>query len=419
MTRKKKTTKGNPARVSNQKPKKTPEPRHEEKSYALLTKRTEIDSQPNNYHDSPTMVMHVGDRGIFIDHSPVKKSKPTPVGDTTNGHLAEQEVLDFFAEVGVSKKNIFNPRLYTFEGESEIEVSDGIILYGDTAFLLQTKSRNVEKLSDFAKEKNKMSSLKNQASKQVQKSVTAIDRAGGITFTNLDGEEKLIKVKDYNWVGLILLSYNESPVHAGNRIFFENNSEIPRVIITVNELEKIRSTGSNPSQLLNYLRRMQYQPRHKVGGEISRYFEFVDSGIYPFYEPSLLIELDKAVHIAFERKNLSAKHAKEVLYPIDFMQLGPLSDLQDAFYNHLRQKSHNKKMFWGVEKAGYVIYFYDSSKQKFGNINLIELSQGLVGETVSRLSPKADFAISLVIDVNQPLESMNYSFSSIGGSFPK
>lgn len=290
----------------------------------------------------------------FTDTDPISNSDTTRSRQRFNsGHTGEQETWNLFLELGVPPELVFKPGFVNVAGIGEYEVSDGLIIYGDTAFLLQVKTRTASNENrDIEWMRDKIRDSRYRAYGQALKSLELIRENGGVWFENFKGEKRFIKEEDYNWTALIVLAYNELiPAPPTRYVVQEGESEeLNRITITLKELKDIAKVYNDPKLLLNYLRRIQYQGVDCVGYEALRLFQMIDAGIYPEDkdEECIVRVLDSSLldYRFTDGKAIQPGKLREIFNALDYLPLKTISNLQKEFSSAIQSTGMRKMNFY-------------------------------------------------------------------------
>jgi hypothetical protein len=289
----------------------------------------------------------------FVDPNPVQPAnKKNSPAFTNGGAEGEEKTWQLFLDMGVPPEFVYKPAYIRVDGVGDYEISDGVIIYGDTAFLLQIKTRTTSvegRDVDWLRDKLRDSRCK--AYSQAISSLDLLKEKGGAWFENFNGERHFLRAEDYNWTALIVLAYNELiPAPPVRYAVQEDASEtLNRLTITLKELRDISTIYGNPLLLLNYLRRVQYQGVDCIGYEVIRFFQMLDAGIYPTQdnEPCIVQMIDEAL-LNYRYPNGAAiepNKLREIFYAIDYMSLEDISHLQKEFGNDYRADTLRKLSF--------------------------------------------------------------------------
>lgn len=381
--------------------------------------------KPKKYLRSNTLInldSEDSDKILFFKSNQVK----IPYGKT-NGSDTEQKVMAILEESNIPPNLILEPKIVKIPAVGDIEISDGIILYGDTAFLMQIKSRNKEiddVAGDFTTEKKKIERLISKAYSQTLDSLDYIEKQGEVTFDNKNNERVNISYKDYNWISLILINHAElneinsiEPLEYDNDI---NRRKVPRVIMSLQDLEDMSNVFKRvPYYILNYLRRMQYQSAHELGNDMRRFANFVIEDIHDYNRINFFIEFEKVISNLYESKQISKEASKDLLCGLDLMSIKALSNQQAAFRGQLEKvlETPLKDSFMMPHNGtGYVALFYNSQKMPTDADRLWEVTRAGRNymQRVSQESGRIKRVIAIAVDVSKvnPLETVGVLLGS-------
>ena len=184
----------------------------------LFWESTETDNLP--YGVTKIILDHKGDLTLqgangstwlshnhLMDESPVaveqqlKGSKPNIDGWTgmAIGNVGENRVRDILVKTGkINPEDILMPYLVLTE-DGHKELSDGIILYGSHAFILQVKTAlPTHSLDDVDWYRQKMRSSRNHAVHQALDSMELLKQNKRIEFTTYAGTKRTVSFNDYS-----------------------------------------------------------------------------------------------------------------------------------------------------------------------------------------------------------------------------
>jgi hypothetical protein len=368
-----------------------------------------------------TLALYPMGEGLFdatLNHHIRSVPTPSPTkGD--NGKEVEDEIHQLFSQNGEYKELVFKGLLYTPPKGSQIEISDGIVTYGDTAFIIQSKSRQDQAVLSAKEELSKFEKRKAKAWDQVEESLLHMQKAGGLEFTNLAGDSSFLKIEDYNWVGLIIINYNESPFGYGSISPTVSNPpefNVPRVAISLNDLERIMKLDLDAGQVLNYLRRLQYEPYHVFGSELERFWKFNKAGIYPPKNvPSILSLTDLIINATADQTRATSDLSyrgfyRELHKGLDTLTANQLEILQKNFLRNLTHKRtyiHQEHIISDYRsRIVYSILYVDSSIHPIEDANAE--AQMLALSLYVRYWPKVRASFSVVVDTSNYVKWPHY-----------
>lgn len=332
----------------------------------------------------------------------------------SHGTDAEKEVISILQDSRIPPGLVLKPKLVKIPSIGENEISDGIILYGDTAFLLQIKSRNKEPeagAEDFTAEVKKIESLISKAYKQTLDSLTYLEQQGEVIFENYEDESVTVRYSDYNWVALILINHAGLDEINSTKIVQSDNDtikrKIPRVIMSFQDLEDMSNVFERvPFYILNYLRRLQYQPKHELGNDMRRFGNFVLEGIHDYSRFNFVIEFEKIILTLHGSNQISKEIAKDLLYGLDYMHIVALSNQQKSFASKFEKVSVQPlkdSFIMPQNDTGYVALFYNSQKTP-SDVDIIweanRAGQGF-GERAIKEGAKIKRILAIAVDVSE------------------
>lgn len=366
----------------------------------------------------PNMVISEKENSFMIRREHGIKKRETPLG-RSNGESAEEEVRQILVEAGLPKSAIFKSALYTTEG-GEREVGDGLLLYGETAFMIQIKSRNVE-AGELGEETKWGQKKKTQAYAQAKLSLNWLEEEGGLRFEAIDGSHKEIRRDQYNWVALVVLNYNEAPFTMDNDLLRVGNcdSSLPRVVIATHDLEEIGSLSRSPLMFISYLRKLQFQSQHRVGEEWDRLYGLIDAGVYPApvdRKPYALLEFEKAITASKFKGEIPLPDALQLRKGLDYAHPDALVELQADFVAGLNKQTRDiRKDHKIINGVAYSTVYINSSKQRLDSEQLQELAMDVAAGLFFRYK-EHEMSISMAIVVDRDMkqdESFHYLASAM------
>jgi hypothetical protein len=373
-----------------------------------------------DYPEPPYAVFH-GDSSVYVSKFPNRKSKFTPIGENSNnGSLAEKEVIDLFLNAGLSPDSIFSNLIYKDDNNLEKEFADSVILFHDTAFLIQVKSRNLES-TNVEQEIKAVTTRNSRAYNQSKIQLDYLkNHPEGISFTNEAGNKKTIKYNEYNWVALIVLNWNQFPFTENKELLKTTNTNfLKKVPVTTIELEELLHVLP-AGYVLNYFRRMQYQPYHIIGDNRTRFTEFLNKRLYPspglnLSTPIYLIsQLDIAIQDNHEQNKITSKNANSILKEIDWIELNSLEKMQEFMHSMYKEEIiGTQRCTLPLENSMISLIFYDSRVIPANSNNEQTLGLYLLNVTEKTFEeyPQLDNTLCLMYDVSKP--SCDYEMSII------
>lgn len=330
----------------------------------------------------------------------------------SNGTMAELKVMEILKRSNIPPTLLLKPKLVKIPLRGEIEISDGIILYGDTAFLMQIKSRNkkLEEVSNnFKSEKRKIESLISHAYKQTNDSIKYIKDENFVVFENQLNNPVEISYHDYNWVSLIIVNHlNLDELNEIGNIESDNSSDrvIPRVIISMQDLEDMSNLFERTAvYILNYLRRLQYQPNHELGNDMRRFANFPLMDIHDYNHVNFFIEYEKSINSLYEDKKISKEISKSLLSGLDILNISDMEKFQKSFkkkFDDTFEYPLKDGFYMPESSTGYITLFYNSQKVPI-NIDL-NAQIGMIGynykESIINEGGKAKHMLAIAVDVS-------------------
>ncbi len=276
--------------------------------------------------------------GDYAQLRSVNDSFEFPKGINNIGEYSEELVLSFF-EDQVGANNVFKPKTTKIQGVGEYELSDGIVRYFDTLFILQTKSRSPDndKLTGEGGLLKWVDRKTKAAVRQGKESIRKIRATADdcIELTNRNGEKENIDINKYNLAILLLIVAPgiSKIAHDDNQSIRTNNKEqidgAPLIRMFYNDLlycsNFLREMQTHPndsgySLIMHFIRLLQYQTKHKIGTGVRDFINFFlvvsNDGNLSAYK-----ELIEQLDIMFD-KNKANKHlVKKISGFLDYLEL--------------------------------------------------------------------------------------------------
>lgn len=195
-----------------------------------------------------------------------------------SGTHGEKLTLEFFEKV-VGSANVLVPALYA-SVLGEIELNDGMVLYGDTLYILQVKTRNPEAewspngIEKWMRQRGK------EAVHQSKKTQKFFEENPVIQIKK-DNQKFDFDTTGLQLVSLVILVMSDlDNLHLiedpralrRSNMHLTHEGVLPLMRITLNELYAMWA-ASHDDSVMKYLRWLQDQPRCTVGDEYRRFME--------------------------------------------------------------------------------------------------------------------------------------------------
>lgn len=279
----------------------------------------------------------VDDHPVAVEQQLVSSKQKNHVDGWTGmviGNAGENRVRDILVKTGkVNPEDILMPYLVlTDDGHKEL--SDGIVIYGNHAFVLQVKtSLPTHPLDDVDWYRQKMRSSRNHAVRQAMDSMELLKQEKRIEFTTYAGTKRTINFNDYSWSQIAILAFNELPLAKPARYYIGSSSRLPLTTISLKEWKDL-FTILNPYDALAYLKRRTYCDEPDFFGfNIFSLFQTVDLGIYSTNKDGVPDNFVQAVEKLFNKEKPSKK-LFELRKKLDCLPVEKLAVLSDAYKKH-------------------------------------------------------------------------------------
>jgi hypothetical protein len=314
-----------------------------------------------HYAKSPTgkIVHTVNSRGTLFE---IKE-----IGDAI-GKIFEAQVLNFFLGMGINPNDILLP-VETSKGLKQGEFSDGVIIFGNTAFLLQAKARSAvagqsyQEPESFDHLEDKIS----KAKKQYYSSLEIFRDYGNIMeFNTLSGNKRVITKEDYDWKALIIIGRNylssEKKLVYGSRSKSQKIPEeekVNHIILSLQGMINISYILPFPNQFFAFLKRLSNrQLDYELGHDvllINKYY----SNNYAIDNNSLNFLNLIYAHTAFffKEKLLTKEQINLMLSPLEKSSDSSFKNLMEKIDIYFNDRNPNGLYVWRGEQRDYEIHF--------------------------------------------------------------
>lgn len=201
------------------------------------------------------------------------------------GELGEQRTRDILLSNGADPHNILMP-LQVLTSTGHKEISDGIILSGSHAFILQVKTTMTpDKAWNETTYRRKLYSLKHLAYKQGIASYDLLKEHQVLEFQTSAGNSRVITTSEYTWSVISIISFSDAPLIKPARVFMQDNlyaKEIPNVVFSLKEWEDLFNllTFDEAIKTLHY--QTKNLSRQYFGWQLLYLFSLVNSGVVNF-----------------------------------------------------------------------------------------------------------------------------------------
>lgn len=246
-----------------------------------------------------------------------------------SGKILETRFLEFMSEIGVPRRDIFNSKgIPPSAGNREEEFSDGVILFGDTAFLLQMKNRNSKDSETYIStdEYKHVRRVIQEGKIQYYRSLDLAKKSGNkVEMDSISGETREIDIEKYNWVSIVIINRNyfatDKPVTMTSDMNSPKYPEIARVnhvIVTLQGIVNLFNLFGDHYGLLSYFKMLSMEPRqYRLCEEPSLAYD-VYGTCYGLEDNSLrfIRLMTKAVNHFFNENIISKDQSSAILEPI-------------------------------------------------------------------------------------------------------
>lgn len=266
---------------------------------------------------------------------------------TAAGAELEEKMLNFFLSIGVPPDDIFPGKKVKHPGGDK-EFSDGVILFGNTAFLFQMKHRNVPSNANY-QVPDSYDDIKDRISKAKKQYYTSISMAQGffkgfIALESIKGTEKIIEMDKYNWVPIILINRN----YLGNfdrKMEFSSAmsssktmglTKVNHVILSTQGLVSMSRMFLSYIELLSFIKLLSLESRlYELGKEPSLvYNKYGKYGAIDLDESAIIQVLVENVNTKFVNNEITKQEATEVLNSFYSLNGEELKEFFD-YFKHL------------------------------------------------------------------------------------
>lgn len=175
------------------------------------------------------------------------------------GNIGETQVRDVLLRTtGLNPDNLLYPLLVkTPQGHKEL--SDGIILHGNHAFILQVKTTVPSKTDENIEwYRQKIRNSRRLAIKQALTSHEMLKEHKRLTFQTYSGKTKIVNVQDYTWSYVNVLAFSSLPVAKPARFVLPASSHhLPTATLSLKEWKDM-FTYLPYSQAIHLLKKLCY-----------------------------------------------------------------------------------------------------------------------------------------------------------------
>lgn len=295
-------------------------------------------------------------------------------GDETSGPLLEAAFLQFMSDIGVPDRDILLPtKIIPSPGNRGEEFSDGVILFGNVAFLLQMKARNSTDENTYVSDDKYKRIKRNieQGKIQFYRSLAlARDSSNNlIEMESLSGEIRRIEIENYNWVSIVITHRNyfsntDKPLLMNSKMNSPYDYGIPHVnhlVLTFQGIVNLYNLFPDYHTLLSYFTMLSSSPQnYMLCDEINHVFE-VYGKFYGLEDNVLnfISGLVNIVNICYEMKTISKTEASELLSPIYSNDQFSLEELFVNLENNFKD-GVAKLFLWDSKESNYYVLLDNS-----------------------------------------------------------
>lgn len=288
---------------------------------------------------NPNLIIREG-KNSFEKFEVVQQIHLSPSKDESAGQLGEKMLHEFFAMV-LGPDSIFDTGYVYLKGEErgkettrKVEVSDGAVIYEDSLFLLQIKTREPS-ISDDAESLEKwISKMTKKAAQQSRETISFLEQFPTLEVKNYLEEPRTLRTKNYNLISLLILVFpdisiveNIPPQKLIRNNIKEQLQGVPLLRTSANELINIYAMSQTPL-VVEYLRMMQYQDDHMLNNDIVRYLE-----IFSYEENFLLYEFNKEIYNLVHQKKINKHASKRLTSGLDYLYSSEKQAINEHFDN--------------------------------------------------------------------------------------
>ena len=308
----------------------------------------------------------VGTRGSFMEIPPGEKA----------GYFFERILPKFWASLGISKKDILFPAHILGPTNQAEEFSDGVILFGDTAFLIQAKVRTPNYIDTYQMpdKKKRIIAKITEAKTQFYSSLKlAKDYSSNkVEMSSLSGEKRVIEIDKYNWVSLNVITRNyfgetDSKLVVTSEMTSTLDagfSHVNHVVMSLQGIYNLSKVFTNSYELLSFFKMLSYS-KHEY--EIGKELELVNEVYGKYYglednSLALIGLLNKITNDLFNDGKINKIEAKLILAPIYSKDKTELEELFVNVENNFCHESPNKIFIWNDGISNFYLRFDRSGR---------------------------------------------------------
>lgn len=288
-----------------------------------------------------------------------------------SGRILETAFLKFMSEIGVPKRDILKPaKLVPSIGNREEEFSDGVILFGDTAFLLQMKHRNSTESDTYASS-DKYQTIRRNVEKAKIQYYSSLVLAGNainnnlVKMESLSGDLRIIDIEKYNWVSIVLTNRNyfgetDKPLVMNSKMNSPQDGgldHVNHVVLTLQGVVNLFNLFSSYYALLSYWKMLSKRPReYELCAEIPLAYNIYGK-FYGLEDNSLRFVrlITKAVNQFFNDGILTKNESAHILEPLYSLNDENLEELFVNIENNFTESSMPSLFAWNGPKSKHLI----------------------------------------------------------------
>lgn len=262
-----------------------------------------------------------------------------------SGKILEETFLRLMSEIGVPRRDILQPAgIIPSAGNKAEEFSDGVILFGDTAFLLQMKQRNSTEPHTYASPDKYQTIRRNVEKAKIQyyRSLALARDSNNnmVTMESISGETRTIDIEKYNWVSIIITNRNyfgetDKPLIMDSEMNSPQDFELEHVnhvILTLQGVVNLFNLFSSYYGVLSYWKMLSTRKhKYELCAETSLAFDIYGKN-YGLEDNALRFVglITKAVNQFFNEGTISKSESASILAPL---YSNNNQDLEELFVN--------------------------------------------------------------------------------------
>lgn len=219
------------------------------------------------------------------------------LGGQAHGTLgAANEILvrENLINHGLNPSQILNPS-YLNQPGGQVEISDGVILYGTHAFMVQIKS-TMDTTKHISWFRQKIRDHRHNARKQAKRSMEWLKTQPVTIFTDHNNNLVTVDPSEYTWSNLLISKFDQLPVADPSRYMLNTDAE-NETTINSKEVGDLLDQFT-PEETLNFLRRSTNEQTNLFGFALINAFQYHLAGLYTgdINNPGLLTRIDDVLN---------------------------------------------------------------------------------------------------------------------------